>query len=101
MKGCDAGNGPTGGRNRSAYGHHPLPNKQDGKQRRAGEAEQVNCEFELTARFHVGSENDRDHDMTWPQLTMQTAREQATMDVQKHVPPRRDSRHCRATASGA
>ena len=78
MKCRDRNNGPTGGRDGGAHRHHPLPNEQDGKERRAGEAEQVNREFELTARFHVGSKNDRDHDMTWPQLTMQTC--QGTSD---------------------
>ena len=72
MKCRDSGNGPTGGRDGGAHRHHPLPNEENGKKRRAGEAEQVNREFELTARFHVGSKNDRDHDTTWPQLTMQT-----------------------------
>ena len=72
MKCGDGDYGPAGSRDRGTDRHRSLANEQNGEERGTCETEEVNCEFEFAASFHIRSKNDRDHDTTWQQLTMQT-----------------------------
>src|SRR5205814_6787063 len=68
MKRGDGDYGPPSGRDGGADRHRSLANEQNGEERGARETEEVNCEFEFAAGFHVRSKDDREHDPCWSQL---------------------------------
>ena len=70
MKRGDADYGPAGGRDRRGDRHRSLANEENGEEGGARETEQINCEFEFAAGFHVRWKIDRQHDPSWWQLAM-------------------------------
>lgn len=55
MKRDDTDYGPAGRRDGIADRHRPLANEQNGEERGARKAEEVDREFEFAASFHVRS----------------------------------------------